>query len=428
MEPPTSCDDEQNSILHKIIRIIFFVSTFSWSFNRFEEYATEGAPAEKIVMRILPLMITAAYLVLGKYRPRLKNLLRPVFWPVLAYLFFGVFFGLFGIQPLLSMWKGAELLIATAFIACTCDDLPSLKREFHAYSFYIELLMYATVVLALISPERGFLDSPSFVPWIRGYLPMLNPNTVGFLAAVALTRLLFTPVKLKPLRLALISGVLLCAQSRTQYAAMVVVFIVFVVDAFRTRQRRRVFWSMIGGAVALLFLFGFSDLVIKVFQRGQSADTMSRLSGRTDYWAIAWAHAGLTGGGFATGSRSLIFEASGVFQQGAVNLHSTYLEAILGAGFLGAIPFLFNILWNVIRQGMRFLLRCRSFDGMFTAFALLLLARTIMSNGPSLFTIDYCLLIMIWFAISITSKEVQNQTEPPKPRVRTELELGGKIQ
>lgn len=413
--------EDTSSRLHKIVRIIFFISMFSWSLTNVQDYASSGTPFEKVVMRIIPLMITAAYIICSNYRKNIKQLLRPFFWPIWIYIFFGVLCGAWGGQPFLSAWKGVELTILLLWCCATCYDTEHLKIECTAILKYVEILTYITLALAIIRPSLGFMNSPTGIPWLRGYAPMLNPNTVGFLAAVSFTSVLFQPGKWKPMRLGIITLILLFAQSRTQYATCAVILVLYVIDGLRTRQLSRVLIASLGGVFAAFLAFGMFDRVVNMIKRGQDIEEIGSLSGRTEYWAVAWSYAGMLGKGFATGSRNLIYVTDGVFAQNAVNLHSTYLEAILGAGYIGSALYLFSIVTNFVRQSARFLLRTRIDDALFAALMVIIFARSVVSISVALYTVDFCLFVFICIYVSFTSKEVRIAPEPPKPRVRLQI-------
>lgn len=408
-----------------VVRVIFFLSTFSWSINKFQSYASSGTPLELVISRIIPLLITFGFiLATPQIRSHIREVLKPVFWPVIIYIFFGVLCGLRGVMPLLPLWKGFEMIVVLLWVAAVCHDEKSLHREMNYFLFYTELILYSTVILAVINPSRGMMSSRSFLPWFKGYFPIINPNGLGFLAVIVCTRLLFTDVKYKKFRLAAAGLIFLCAQSRTQYMAFAGVFFVFMLDGLRQKKLTRVLFASIAALGFTSLAFGFLDQIILVFRRGQSAEELESLSGRTDYWLIALEQAGLLGGGLATGSRSLIFLAESSFASGAVNLHNSYLEAILGAGFIGAFAFLGQIVVSSLRQLVRFVVANRPIDGIFAAYGIIILARSMMSIGPALFTIDFCFMLQFWLYIAMTSKTALPIYTPPRPRVRTNTELG----
>ena len=238
--------------MHKITRIVLFLTSFSWTYNILQDYMAESTPLEKITTRMLPMLFVAAYCVLCPYRHMLKRMFRPGMLPLLFYVTLGVICGLSSAQMALCFWKGMEILITMMWICVSCRDKESTKNELIAITGYVEVLLAVTVVLAVVNPALGTLPSATFIPWIKGYLPLLNPNTIGFLSVVALTRLLFLPAKHKLPRLALVSGTLLCAQSRTSYLVIMVAFLIFFLDSLK---KKRLLNVVISSGVMILALF-----------------------------------------------------------------------------------------------------------------------------------------------------------------------------
>ncbi len=406
---------------HKIMRVIFFISTCSWSRNTLDEYADSGLSAIKLIMRVLPLMIVAIYALFGPYRHYLGQLKRPIYWSLWLYVGLGIICGLVGIMPLLSLWKGIELIVALSWIAIACHNAESAWRELRAWLWYIEVLIYWTLLLALINPSLGISTSATGLPWIRGYFPMINPNGLGGFANIVLASLLFLPAKFKPIRLLIVGMIFFFAQSRTQYTAFAAVLLICILDSFKTKQTGRVL--VLSGLmfVAAMLSFGLVDRLVAIFMRGQSREEMSGLSGRVDYWVTALRHASLFGGGLATGSRSLIYLEQNVFTY-AVSLHSSYFEAILGVGYIASIPYLLCIVGNFFRQYYRFLGRHNRVEGFLAALATILAARSIMSIALALFCTDFCIMLIFWAYLSHTRRENVVYLPPPKPKVRRFLD------
>ena len=409
---------------HKIMRVIFFIATCSWSRNTLDEYADSGLSAIKLLMRVLPLMIVALYALFGPYRHYLGQLKRPIYWALWLYTGIGVLCGLVGIMPMLSLWKGIEIIVTLLWIGISCRDEDSTRRELRTWLWYIEVLVYWTLLLALINPSQGITISPTGLPWIRGYFPMINPNGLGGLANFALVSLLFLPAKYKPIRLFIVGMVFLFAQSRTQYTAFAAILFVCILDGFKTKKTGRVL--ILSGLlfVTVMALFGILDRVIAIFLRGQSSEDMGKLSGRVDYWVAALRHAGLFGGGLATGSRSLIYLEQHVFAY-AVSLHSTYFEAILGVGYIASVPFICYLVGSFLRQFYRFFVRKNSIEGFLTALTIILAARSIMSIGLALFCTDFCIMIIFSVYLSQTKHPRVVYLPPPKPKVRRFLDTNG---
>ena len=410
---------DDTPLTHKIVRIILFLTSFSWTFNKIQDYMGESTPIEKIATRMIPMFIVAVYCVTCPNKHYLKRMFRPGLIPLLWYVIWGVMGGLTSTQPALCMWKGAEILITMMWVTVSCTDVETTKRELICIARYIEVLLWVTVALAVINPSLGTIPSMSFIPWLRGYFPLINPNAIGFLSVMAMIRLLFFPAKYKPIRMFMVAGTLLCAQSRTSYAVMMVAFLIFVFDGLKTRNLPRVIGASFFSVLALMLAMGWLDAILAIVLRGESAEEIQTLSGRTDYWEFAFDHISYTGNGLATGSRSLIFIGEETFKKGSVNMHNSFIEALIGAGYIGAIPFLAMIVINIIRQLFSTVRKFDTAESMFGVCGIMFAARSMTSIVLAIFSFDFLMMLIffnwVWCVHhEATEKPVKKR---PKPMV-----------
>ena len=303
------------------------------------------------------------------------------------------------------------------WICTSCRDADSSRKELSAFISYLEVLMWVTVFLAIIRPSAGLRPSSSIIPWIQGYLPILNPNTIGFVSVIALTRVIFLPVKYKAMRVALLSGTLLCAQSRTSDIVMMAALAVFIVDGLRHKKIGRAVAAMAATLGFLCLAAGWMDQIVRIFMRGESIEEMSSLSGRTDYWGFAIEHISWFGDGLATGSRSLIFLDSDPFSHGSVNMHNSFIEALIGAGYIGAIPFLITFVWRELRMFWQALRSGDASNAIYAVCALVFAARAMTSIVLAIFSLDHVLMIFCWAWIWKGGSIPKYSAAVPKPRV-----------
>ncbi len=405
---------DNTSRLHKFVRLMLFLTSFSWTFNPIQDYMGEGTPIEKIITRMLPMFIVVTYCVTCQYRERIKQMFRPGWWPLLWYIGIGILCGITSVQPALCAWKGAEIIITLMWIMTACRDADTTRREFMAFSRMIEGLLLVTVLLAFINPALGFRHSSSIIPWLQGYLPILNPNAIGFMSVIAVARLLFFPAKYKPVRLMLVAFTLLCAQSRTSYGVTCLILFIFIIEGLRTRQLLRVAIASFFGIGALFLFMGWIDTILTIFMRGQSIEEFSTLSGRTDYWAFALERSSWFGGGLATGSRSLIFVGEETFHKGTVNMHNSFIEALMGTGYVGAVPFIAMFAFNILRQGGRTLTKPSLSEATFFVMTFIFMARAMTSIVLAVFSFDF--IIMMHFWAWLTYRETDNPI--PQTKIR----------
>ena len=409
--------EDQTPLSHKLIRIILFISSFTWTVNPIQDFMGDSTPLEKVATRMIPLILVAGYCLQGKHRSRLKNLFRPLMLPMIWYILLGTLGGLTGIQPVLTIWKGTEVTIALMWMAVSCYDADSTRREFIALMRCTEVLLAITVILAFANPALGFQRSASVIPWMKGYYPIINPNALGFMSVFALTRLLFFPAKYKIPRMMLVSFTLLCAQSRTSYAVTGLVLLFFVIEGIRNKQLGRVFIAMAFGLFAMCLALGWFDTIVQIFMRGQDAEGFSSLSGRTNYWDFTLEHVSWIGGGLATGARSLIFLSENAFYKGLVGTHNSFVEALIGAGYIGAIPFIAMQGWFFIRQAARTLTVPTESNFLFLCFGCIFFARGMTSMVLALYSFDFVAFTM-YFAWQLSTDQKPAAPLPrPKPTV-----------
>lgn len=413
MSAPTWLHDDV-PLKHKCVRLILFLTSFSWTLNPIQDYMDGGTPIEKLVTRMIPMLVVALYAATCPYRARIKTLLKPAVWPILWYVTFGVFCGFSGVQPALCAWKGAEIIILLMYVAVTCRDHDSTCREFIAMTRLVEILLWVTVVLAFLNPALGLRRSASILPWLQGYFPIINPNALGFLSLAALSRLIFLPAKAKPIRLALSFATLLCAQSRTSYALCVVILFLFILDGLREKMFLRTAAAAFGSGLFLLLAFGHQDTFLQIITRGQDAETIGSMSGRTDYWQFALQYTDWLGKGLATGSRTLIFiTGQDTFHHSTVNVHNSYVEALLGAGYIGAAPYIAAVAINTGKQFFRTLSQPSVSNAIFLVMAVVFIARSMTSVVIAVFSYDLMMLMICWAALQYHQQRIPHQ--PPLP-------------
>jgi O-antigen ligase len=89
---------------------------------------------------------------------------------------------------------------------------------------------------------------------------------------------------------------------------------------------------------------GAASVAEEYLKRGQNADAIGSLSGRLEWWEFGWQEF-VKSPWIGMGAYTARFTVLARFgEQGASTVHNTYLEAVLGVGILGLLPFLFAFL------------------------------------------------------------------------------------
>jgi O-antigen ligase len=117
--------------------------------------------------------------------------------------------------------------------------------------------------------------------------------------------------------------------------------------------RRELFFLVILPLSAFLAMTRSQDL-LNILSRNQVEGSLTTLTGRTVFWELAWKafnRQPITGYGFGAGSRYGAFREAG-FDQFS-HLHNGFLEALVGVGLLGFVPFVVAVVrvmwWSVVR-------------------------------------------------------------------------------
>lgn len=115
--------------------------------------------------------------------------------------------------------------------------------------------------------------------------------------------------------------------------------------------RRELFVLFVAPASALLIFLNWNFLW-GIVSRDQVAGSLTTLTGRTQLWEAgidALSRQPMTGYGFGAGSRFVALRAIG--KDYLVHIHNGFLEALLGVGIIGFLPFIYAVLrtlgWSI---------------------------------------------------------------------------------
>lgn len=235
-------------------------------------------------------------------------------------------------------YKGREGLLETSALICFAG------------------LACVVIAGAVLQPGEAWLNGRAYSSGGRlmgAFLPMMPPR-VGEIGAVliglAVVRWAFGGLRLRLLLPLVASGLGLVVLSRTRTAllAMVIGLLVAFCSTAGSKYGRRGLAVLAGCAAALLPVWG---AIAEWVTRGQSAESISSLSGRTAVWDFI-VHAELDAKTFLFGhglgeKRVLLRRGEGDFQ--TVPIDNSWLDAywetgltglfFVGAGMIGAVIF-----------------------------------------------------------------------------------------
>ena len=331
-------------------------------------------------LRLLPEAIVGLYLLvhfLGKGSSFQRSSLRGLAGVLSLYGLVCLTSAFWSVKPSWTLYKSAEFLLDVGVLAAVLATVES--TETYAKFFNWTLILCGIELLwtwmgAVIWPEEALHST--YPERLVGVFPIQSANAIGasgaILAIVAFSRLL-------PLRgcrferswniLLFCFGVASMLACKTRAALAGFAFALLLVLAFSPRARR----LAMAGAVLLLAAYTVSLVfsaapqpdalwsrvaspsggVLSFLERGQSRDQLESLTGRTEWWHLAWqefmTHPLIGLGAYAGGKFGVL--SKGGFGD-TPQLHSDYLETLVGTSFWGLIPLLiglFGTWWLLVR-------------------------------------------------------------------------------
>ena len=277
----------------------------------------------------------------------------------------GILSTAWSIYPAWTLYKSIELLIDISVLAAAlaaAGTAGHLKSLFD-WNWVLLVGLQATVwVGAAMWPREALLQGVGTLGFqLAGVLPSISSNGVGHIAAilsvVALARMLDSGARRGRVLMYLIVflaslATLVFSQTRSALTAFL------AAAALVLLLSRRV--DVIATTLATLVLVtasSFGSAFLTYFRRGQDAQLLESLSGRTDWWRFGWARfleRPWTGyGAFAGGRFASLAEMGDRFTS---SLHNTYLEAMLGIGILGpllVLACLIIVWWRMLTSFFR---------------------------------------------------------------------------
>jgi O-antigen ligase len=287
-----------------------------------------------------------AFLLAG---PRLLPVTRVESW-LLLFLGVAVLSTFWSIQPLPTFLK------AVAFIASYVLVLLLVRlheragiNSISALGTVVHSLLLTVPLGILFDSSRAFSPISALNPVFRlkGVIPYIHPDALGFLVACGIVLLL---ARIGPewtkrgfARYALF-GLYIMMILETRSRSSLVICIVGVLALMMQRLNRRLSLIVVAPAALLLIVLllntSASMKVTDYLHRGQSATAFTSLSGRTVSWQAAvsiWKQAPLLGQGYYSGTR--LGNLEDILNRSTSNTGSVWVDVLLNLGLLGLIPF-----------------------------------------------------------------------------------------
>lgn len=347
--------------------ILLFASTLVWSTTTeaVNTAAAEAGTSNFVRLALLGLAVVMTSIIAARYQfAFVGHLLTGVLGIFLLLTLWNFVTALWSVSPAVTIYKSFEYFAALFLVASALSmlfarrssrDLESrlllTKALFDWYWVLILALLLSVYLGIVIWPTSAFVSSiGTFSVQLQGVFPQVSANGVGdfgaIIGTVVAARLLCRPTAgsagqgltrssrlFYALILAFAVVTMLLAQSRSPILGFLLAMIVVSIAAHRYKifllamiVLCTVFFSNYGGA---------NEATYDFMRRGQDEGNIESLSGRTDYWAAAFEATGeqpVGGYGAYAGGRYILEQIS---SPGVSSLHNTYMELLVGSGFVG---------------------------------------------------------------------------------------------
>ena len=332
---------------HYVIALLIF-STFA-TFRRrqiWDLFQPNGFDAE-ICFKIAVWLVLALIAVIQWRRIFQQGylILQPPLSFYSSYLLVGIVSTAYSVDPILSLFRAGQFVIALALGLSVLDAIPSWPRLGAVYlgGNWIFLLIGFTGLIESLDwralpdyQEQGFLLHHE--PWRFG-TPLghfLVIADVAVMVGIAVAARIHDRIRIMD-AMTLLWVLLTILLTVSREALMGFAVGLLIVLSFRGLLPL----ALLGGTglvAGVLVAPGLLDLLLHFIYRGQDASQLESLSNRTDIWESAISHIDkhwLLGYGFRA-SRFLILDeqANGA---GVAHAHNAVLESILGLGVVGGI-------------------------------------------------------------------------------------------
>lgn len=267
-----------------------------------------------------------------------------VFGTFALYMAFAAASALYSPEPQQSLWKAFELLVimmyALHIYAGLVRDPENVTRLCNSLLYLAFGFCLMSLVGGLLAPEIAWnylARDGEGLPSMNGVAPLINANMLGqlggIIALVGIFNLLSHQVQARfgYVLVAVVGGLtLVLAYSRTSLIAFSI--LLFFLLAMLRKHRLLLFMVPF-----LLFgIFLFEGAILTYLARGQSAELMASLSGRTYMWDAAleaWRQSPLLGQGYFVGHKYVQL-SGGRF---LITVDSTYVETLVNLGVIGLV-------------------------------------------------------------------------------------------
>jgi O-antigen ligase len=297
----------------------------------------------------------------------LKEIFRGLFGFLSVFVIISLASSLWSVNPLWSLYKSVEYGLDVIFVISLVLLLPS-AQEYKKLLDWIwtvtGMLMVVAWISAIVDPADGFsygLQGNFPIPQLSGVWPAQAPNGIGtygaIIAAVALSRIMLYPENKESrgwYALLFVFSILtmIMTDCRSAIAGLALAVMILLVLTRRFIAGAAV--AAIGVGVALLS--GGGTTIYNYLLRGQHEGEVATLTGRTEWWSVAWQYIlqrPLFGWGAFAGGRFIVMPH--VNHPDLTDVDSSILEPLLDTGIFGLLFLLLALAgtWWYLNRGFR---------------------------------------------------------------------------
>jgi O-antigen ligase len=322
--------------------ILLILSTFVWRVRTTD--ALVSNPLDKAAMVRVALVAIAGVLVLIHLLRHPTRAALPVAVVLLIpYAGTAIVSAVGSPLPLFGLYRAFELSVGLgAIVAVATADRAEWRKALDLILAAFGAICLLAWLEAITMPTRGWEVVHGVVSHaLIGYFPAFSSNSLGAYGAVlavwGIAQLDSPHYRPWVVRLAAFGGLLTLLA--TQYRTGIVAFLLGL--AYVAWQRRRGLFAFVvlGGALVVISSGDWSAIRTRtqvVFARG-NADAVSSLDSRSIYWHAAEPYIKarpVFGWGLNVGTRKVL-NTLGLEETSTI--HSTWFEALLGTGIIGAL-------------------------------------------------------------------------------------------
>jgi len=337
---------------------LLFISAMTFEVRNLHEAMSQPLDqwvAVRVGAELIVVVIMAWRISSGKNS--LKYLSHGLLAPLALYSLVCLVSTTWSVAPFFSFVRSAEYALGVMAAALVFESAPTAEDYLRIVNWTWTVYALETGsawIRAVVSPSTAWDD----LGRLSGVFPMVGPNGIGSTGAVLIlvgvTRLLWHDrrgVSRSWYWAVIVYGVASLVVSHTRHAVGMIVLGLAVV--LMMKNKKWILFALTSFVVPLLMLTSIGPTVETYMRRGQDNAEIRALTGRTEFWGLAWEQLSrhpLTGLGSWAGGRFGVLDKLGRADAGS--LHSDWVEILVGTSFWGVLTMAAAVIgtaWYLLR-------------------------------------------------------------------------------